>query len=86
MNAFFSLIACIVVSISVLYTDTIIHADSTPVANESEAGPGKYDESIKSLQEEHNERESIPPSLYELYPDSDELDPFDDEEEASYCS
>jgi hypothetical protein len=86
VSAFFSSIVCIVVSISLLYADTIIYADSTSVQHESDQGTENYEEGSKSLHEENNDGKPIPPSYYELYPESDEFDIFDDEDEASYCS
>ena len=86
MSVYNSSLTCIIIFLSLFYADSVVYADSIPSQHESVQGIETYEESNTLLQEEYNERESMPPSYYEFYPDSDELDIFDDEDEASYCS
>ncbi|MEE9524061.1 MAG: hypothetical protein V3V59_04830 [Thermodesulfovibrionales bacterium] len=89
MGALFSLFLCIISAVSFLATDIAFSEDTGTNHQTDEIGSSqveKYKEGIESLEEQNDAGESIPPSIYKLYPESEEFDVFDDEEEASYCS
>ncbi len=90
MGACFSYLVCIISAVSFFTTDIAVYADSAAVLYETDISEssqaGQSQENHESLEEQNDTGESILPSIYKLYPGSEEFDIFDDEDEASYCS
>jgi cytoskeletal protein RodZ len=90
MGAVFSVLTCFFLAISFFAADIAFSADTETEQHETDISESsqveKYEESIEPTEEQNDAGESTLPSIYKLYPGSEEFDDFDEEEEASYCS